>query len=170
MINFDLCYILQRAHKLKMKNYGYFGRSLNSLSKIKKGSFQSKAMGMRQTKQINIDGRIQLDMMIHMHRQHKLSSYTLNNVSYHFLKEQKEDVHHSEIYKLFLDSMDTRKRLAIYCIKDAELPLKLMERLCCLYNYAEMARVTGVPINFLLNRGQQIKVTSQLLRKAKDTP
>lgn len=30
-----------------------------------------------------------------------------------------------------------------------------------------MARVTGVPINFLLNRGQQIKVTSQLLRKAK---
>jgi len=29
-----------------------------------------------------------------------------------------------------------------------------------------MARVTGVPINFLLNRGQQIKVMSQLLRKA----
>jgi DNA polymerase delta subunit 1 len=31
-----------------------------------------------------------------------------------------------------------------------------------------MARVTGVPLNFLLNRGQQIKVISQLLRKAKD--
>lgn len=31
-----------------------------------------------------------------------------------------------------------------------------------------MARVTGVPLNFLLNRGQQIKVVSQLLRKAKD--
>jgi len=30
-----------------------------------------------------------------------------------------------------------------------------------------MARVTGVPVNFLLNRGQQIKVVSQLLRKAK---
>ena len=30
-----------------------------------------------------------------------------------------------------------------------------------------MARVTGVPLNFLLNRGQQIKVVSQLLRKAK---
>ena len=42
-----------------------------------------------------------------------------------------------------------------------------MEKLCCLYNYAEMARVTGVPINFLLTRGQQIKVVSQLLRKAK---
>jgi DNA polymerase delta subunit 1 len=31
-----------------------------------------------------------------------------------------------------------------------------------------MARVTGVPLNFLLNRGQQIKVVSQLLRKAKE--
>ena len=31
-----------------------------------------------------------------------------------------------------------------------------------------MARVTGVPINFLLSRGQQIKVVSQLLRKAKE--
>ena len=30
-----------------------------------------------------------------------------------------------------------------------------------------MARVTGVSINYLLNKGQQIKVTSQLLRKAK---
>lgn len=33
-------------------------------------------------------------------------------------------------------------------------------------NYAEMARVTGVPFNFLLARGQSIKVMSQLYRKA----
>jgi DNA polymerase elongation subunit (family B) len=30
----------------------------------------------------------------------------------------------------------------------------------------EMARVTGVPFNYLLTRGQQIKVVSQLYRKA----
>lgn len=77
-------------------------------------------------------------------------------------------MHHSEIYKLFEQGRDTRRRLAIYCLKDAELPLKLMEKLCCIYNYSEMARVTGVPMNFLLNRGQQIKVVSQLLRKAKE--
>ena len=33
-------------------------------------------------------------------------------------------------------------------------------------NYMEMARVTGVPFNYLLTRGQQIKVVSQLYRKA----
>lgn len=35
-------------------------------------------------------------------------------------------------------------------------------------NYMEMARVTGVPLGYLLTRGQQIKVVSQLLRKCKE--
>ena len=35
----------------------------------------------------------------------------------------------------------------------------------CIINYMEMARVTGVPLSYLLSRGQQIKVVSQLLRK-----
>jgi len=65
-------------------------------------------------------------------------------------------------------SAETRRRLAIYCLKDAYLPVLLMEKLLCMYNYVEMARVTGTPINFLLNRGQMIKVTSQLLRKARE--
>lgn len=46
----------------------------------------------------------------------------------------------------------------MYCIKDAQLPIRLMEKLSVMVNYIEMARVTGVPLNFLLSRGQQIKV------------
>lgn len=42
-----------------------------------------------------------------------------------------------------------------------------MEKLCCVFNQTEMARVTGVPIVFLFTRGQQIKVASQLYRKAR---
>ncbi|QHO24745.1 DNA polymerase delta catalytic subunit [Arachis hypogaea] len=41
------------------------------------------------------------------------------------------------------------------------------DKLMFIYNYVEMARVTGVPISFLLARGQSIKVLFQLLRKAK---
>ena len=41
-----------------------------------------------------------------------------------------------------------------------------MDKLSCMENYTEMARVTGVPFNFLLSRGQQIKFISQLFRKA----
>lgn len=39
----------------------------------------------------------------------------------------------------------------------------------CFINYIEMARVTGIPFNYLLSRGQQIKVISQLYRKALET-
>jgi DNA polymerase delta subunit 1 len=51
-------------------------------------------------------------------------------------------------------------------LKDAHLPQKLLDKLMCVINYMEMARVTGVPFNYLLARGQQIKVMSQLFRKA----
>ena len=44
-----------------------------------------------------------------------------------------------------------------------------MDKLMCFINYIEMARVTGIPFNYLLSRGQQIKVISQLYRKALET-
>jgi DNA polymerase delta subunit 1 len=37
----------------------------------------------------------------------------------------------------------------------------------CVINNIEMARVTGVPLSYLLTRGQQVKVLSQLYRRAK---
>lgn len=51
-------------------------------------------------------------------------------------------------------------------VQDAYLPQRLMDKLMCFINYTEMSRVTGVPFNYLLTRGQQIKVISQLYRKA----
>ena len=47
IINFDLPYVLDRAAKLRIKNYGKFGRSLFSLSRVKKSTLQSKIMGNR---------------------------------------------------------------------------------------------------------------------------
>lgn len=98
-------------------------------------------------------------------RDYKLRSYTLNAVSYHFLQEQKEDVHHKDITGLQNGNAQTRRRLAVYCLKDAYLPLRLLDKLMCIIIYMEMARVTGVSISSLLTRGQQIKIVSQLLRK-----
>lgn len=76
-------------------------------------------------------------------------------------------VHYSIISELQNGTDDTRRRLAVYCLKDSLLPLQLIEKLMLLVNAVEMARVTGVPITYLLTRGQQIKVVSQLYRKAR---
>ena len=129
---------------------------------------QSKQMGKRENKQINIEGRVIFDLLLVLIRDYKLRSYTLNAVSYHFLQEQKEDVHHSIISDLQNGNDQSRRRLAVYCLKDAYLPIRLIEKLMCIINYMEMARVTGVPLGYLLTRGQQVKVVSQLLRKAKE--
>ncbi|KAJ3210696.1 DNA-directed DNA polymerase delta [Dinochytrium kinnereticum] len=140
--NFDFPYLLDRAAKLGINDFPFLGR-------VK-------------------EGRLQIDMLQLMQRDYKLRSYSLNSVSAHFLGEQKEDVHHSIIADLQNGNEETRRRLAIYCLKDAYLPQRLLDKLMSLINYIEMARVTGVPFNMLLTRGQQIKVVSQLYRKARD--
>jgi DNA polymerase delta subunit 1 len=164
--NFDLPYLLDRAAALNVNDFAYFGRLKNIRQVVKDSTFSSKAYGTRESKVINIDGRLQLDMLQYIQREYKLRSYTLNSVSAHFLDEQKEDVHHSIITELQNGNADSRRRLAVYCLKDAYLPLRLLDKLMTLVNYTEMARVTGVPFSFLLSRGQQIKVISQLFRKA----
>jgi len=166
--NFDFPYLLDRAKYLKLVEFPYWTRLRNVKSEPKDSNFSSKQMGNRDTKATNTDGRLQLDLLQLVQRDYQLRSYTLNSVSAHFLGEQKEDVHHSMITELHNGTADSRRRLAVYCLKDAYLPQRLMDKLMCLVNYTEMARVTGVPFNYLLSRGQQIKFISQLYRKAKE--
>ncbi len=164
--NFDFPYLLDRAKHLKLTKFPYWTRLKSVVSQARDTNFSSKQMGNRDTKATNTNGRIQLDLLQLVQRDHQLRSYTLNSVCAQFLGEQKEDVHHTMITELFNGTPDSRRRLAVYCLKDAYLPQRLMDKLMCLVNYTEMARVTGVPFNYLLARGQQVKFISQLFRKA----
>ncbi|PRP82977.1 DNA polymerase delta catalytic subunit-like [Planoprotostelium fungivorum] len=165
--NFDFPYLMNRAKHLKVDEFPKLGRVKSAKARVRDTTFSSKAYGTRESKETSLDGRVQLDILQAIQRDHKLSSYSLNSVSAKFLGEQKEDVHYSIISDLYNGSDDDRRRLAVYCLKDAVLPLRLLDTLMITYNYIEMARVTGVPISYLLARGQQIKVVSQLYRKAK---
>eukprot|EP00054_Salpingoeca_dolichothecata_P028788 m.221503 g.221503 ORF g.221503 m.221503 type:complete len:1095 (-) comp26313_c0_seq5:63-3347(-) len=165
--NFDLPYLMDRAAHLKARKFPYLGRLRNQASKVSTTTFSSKAYGTRESKTTSMEGRAPFDILQVIQRDYKLRSYTLNSVSAHFLNEQKEDVHHSIITDLQHGDAQTRRRLAVYCMKDAYLPLRLMDKLMCMFNYMEMARVTGVPMSYLLSRGQQVKVLSQLMRQCK---
>ena len=63
IVNFDLNYIINRSSHLHMSDYPKFSRIINSLSKVKSSTFTSKALGIREIKDINIEGRIQFDML-----------------------------------------------------------------------------------------------------------
>lgn len=166
--NFDIPYLIDRAKYLKVNNFPYFGRIIKQKCDINNTSFSSKAYGTRESKFTDISGRLQLDMLQIMQRDYKLRSYTLNAVCSQFLNEQKEDVHHSIITDLQNGTSESRRRLAVYCLKDAYLPHRLMDKLMSFVNYIEISRVTGVPFSYLLSRGQQIRIISQLSRKARE--
>ncbi|KAF8382815.1 hypothetical protein PRIPAC_71957 [Pristionchus pacificus] len=167
ILNFDLPYILDRAKILRLPIVSMLGRQKDRASGVRDASLSSKQMGSRVNKSIDIHGRVIFDVLQVVLRDYKLRSYTLNSVAYHFLSEQKEDVEHSTIPDLQNGDDQSRRRLAIYCMKDSTLPLRLLDKLMSIVNYVEMARVTGVPLNFLLTRGQQIKILSMMIRRCR---
>lgn len=115
--NFDFPYLLDRAKVLKASKFPYLGRELATRTEAKDTHFSSKAFGTRDSKHTELQGRIQLDMLELMRRDHKLRSYSLNSVSFEFLGEQKEDVHFSLITELQNGGPEARRRLAVYCLK-----------------------------------------------------
>ena len=63
IVNFDLPYIIERAEFLKESQYAMFSRLRGGVSRIKQATLSSKALGTRDTKDINIEGRVQFDML-----------------------------------------------------------------------------------------------------------
>ncbi|KAK8805699.1 hypothetical protein WA158_002355 [Blastocystis sp. Blastoise] len=165
--NFDLPYIFDRATALKIEDKVHIiGKLIGQKSKKTTSTFTSSAYGTHENIDIAVFGRVIFDLLQFMRREYKLTSYSLNNVSTYFLGDQKDDVKYNQIKELQEGDEITRHRLSHYCLKDSLLPQLLLDKLIVLINHIEMARVTGVPISFLLSRGQQIKVVSMLHRKA----
>jgi DNA polymerase delta subunit 1 len=61
--NFDLPYLINRANHLKVADFIFLGRIRDIKSIIRESTIQSKQMGKRENKVINIEGRVQLDLL-----------------------------------------------------------------------------------------------------------
>jgi len=167
VINFDIPYIVERCKQLGVRTFcsRIAGRQVTSRSRVQ----QSNQHGARETHVIEIAGRVVFDMLqiIRNDTSIRLRSYKLNSVAGELIGEQKEDLPYQLIEGLHRGSPGDRARIAKYCAQDARLPLKLMDKQKTLYNMVEMARVTGLPIGWLLTRGQAIRVIAQIWRTSK---
>ena len=83
--------------------------------------------------------RVPVDVLLVLVHDYELCTYTHYVVSFHLLGEQ-EDVLHSVISDQG-GNAQTRRRLAVYCLKDACLPLKLLEKLMWVINYEVLIAV-----------------------------
>ena len=139
------------------------------VEKVVEKNLSSSALGNNLLKMTPMKGRYVFDLFQDVKREHKLESYSLNNVSKHFLKDQKNDMPVREIFGRYAEGDPTKLgEVAAYCIQDTVLPHKLMDKLCQIQNQIEMAKACWVPLSFLSERGQQIKVFSQMAKKARE--
>ena len=168
IFGFDLEYIYKRAvmnacaHDVMM-----FGRFKNRTCELVEKRLSSSALGDNTLKLIPMPGRFVFDLFGEVKKGYKLDSYKLDNVSKLYLGDQKIDMPPKEMFARFKDGDPIKLReVAEYCVKDTLLPHRLLKKLCTLLNLLEMAKATWVPLSFLVERGQQIKVFSQLTKKA----
>jgi DNA polymerase delta subunit 1 len=58
IINFDIPYIVSRGEALQIPTFPYFGRVKDIPVRVKDTMVQSRSMGIRETKDINVEGRV----------------------------------------------------------------------------------------------------------------
>ena len=170
IFGFDLEYLYTRAVvTVAGPDAHMWGRLRGIPNELVVKHLASNALGSNDMKMVPMLGRYVFDMFQDIKREHKLESYSLNNVSKEFLKDQKIDMPIKEMFTRFRDGDPVLLgEVADYCIKDTELPHRISEKLCLIQNLIEMAKATWVPLSYLSERGQQIKVFSQLARKARE--
>jgi DNA polymerase delta subunit 1 len=169
IFGFDLEYMYTRSVVAGCPPDAFVWGRLNDVSvELVTKNLSSSALGSNTLKMVPMVGRYVFDMFQDVKREHKLESYSLNNVSRVFLGDQKIDMPVREIFQRFHDGDPVKLgEVAEYCLKDTELPHRIAEHLCMLPNLLEMAKATWVPLSYLSERGQQIKVFSQVCRKAR---
>ena len=170
IFGFDLEYIYKRAAMVGCGVEFYqLGKLNDTECHLVLKQLSSSALGDNYLKLLPMAGRFIFDLFHEVKKGSKLDSYSLNNVSKLYLGDQKIDMTPKEMFARFLEGDPVKLRdVAEYCIKDTLLPHKLMKKLCTLLNLVEMAKATWVPVSFLVERGQQIKVFSQLTKKARE--
>jgi DNA polymerase elongation subunit (family B) len=80
----------------------------------------------------------------------------------------KDDVSPKDIFRMTNGSAEDRGVIAKYCIQDCNLVHYLFNKSDILTGYIEMAKICSVPINFLVMRGQGIKLTSYIAKKCRE--
>lgn len=164
---FDYRYLLERARVLGVapERFGgvyQLGRMRNRPCDVTYKMFESRAYGQREIVDVVMSGRCVVDMLDYAQREKKWPSYKLGYASSQMLGDTKDDVPHTVLYSLF---MRDRERLHRYCLKDAELCMRMLVVDNVVDFALDMVKlISALCVGALYVRGQQARVVSLLLR------
>ena len=177
IFGFDYPYMDTRLKRV-LQDWPQMGRIIGKKAVLEGNPWESKAYGKMAINMLVMDGRISLDMMPIIKRDHKLDQYNLNFVSKHFISETKHDVSPQEMFLIYercqrakslaeddpeyIAAKAEMTRVVEYCICDSELVLKLFNKMNVWIGQVEMSSIVGVPIQHLSTKGQQHRCLSQI--------
>lgn len=170
IFGYDYSYLDRRLLN-RLDDWPRMGRMLYKETTMKEKSWSSGAYGFNRICMLDMEGRISLDMLPLIRREHKLPTYKLDLVAQYFLDANKHDVTPKQmfaIYKACKEDLDTKNSLSTenaeamakvvkYCIQDSELVLRLLEHLNSWIGVIETSNSSGINIVETYTRGQQVR-------------
>ncbi|KAK7048648.1 DNA polymerase [Favolaschia claudopus] len=145
---FDIPQLILRSQVLNLDKFPYLGRLKDVCADAYKLPANKRNIGDAPV----LAGRLQLDIRQHVEESRMARTTAertpvtcrprcdLNTISLEFLGEAKEEIHFMKINPLQQGGPEDRRQLAVYCLKDTHLPLRLFEKLGCLEESVEAAR------------------------------
>ena len=166
IFQFDIPYMIERS-KMTFCNSLFNQQSfiIGKEGVYKKISWSSSAYKNQDFTYLDCEGRLYIDLLPVIKRDYNFDTYSLKNVSTHFLGQTKDPLTPKGIFKCY--RLFTQQSLGIvgkYVIQDSMLVLRLFEKLQVWISLAEMSKICNTPIMALFTRGQQLKAFSQIYK------
>ena len=171
IFGFDFKYMYERSKQPYINcqdEFSQLGRFKDEECEIEVKRLSSAALGDNTMYIPKITGRVLIDIFKVIQRDHKLTSYKLDNVANTFMKQNKIDLPPNKIFEYQKIDSKHRNIIAEYCIQDCALVNNLTDKLNIIVNNIGMANVCSVPLSFIFLRGQGIKVFSLVAKYCKN--
>ena len=126
--------------------------------------FESKAYSAQKLVYLDSEGRLYLDLLPIIKREHKLVNYRLKTVTTHFGLPTKDPLTAQDIFRCYREfTPKSLGEVGKYCVQDAYITMLLYEKLQIWFGLCEMAKTAHVPIFYLFTKGTQIQMFSQVM-------
>jgi DNA polymerase elongation subunit (family B) len=180
ILGFDIPYMIRRAQSQWcwcMDDFDKQGFHKYNHAHVKLIKWSSSAYKNQEFEYLDAEGRLFVDLLPVIKRDFKMSNYRLKTISDYFIGETKDPLSPKGIFKCYRIGTKVgsdgkysplaRRAISIvakYCVQDSALVVKLMDKLKTWVGLTEMANVSNVPPIYLVTKGQQIKVFSQVYK------
>ena len=164
IVGFDWNAFFTRCRVLDCEDALDFSRLKGNFCTLEENNFRSKQVVNMKRFSLDCPGRITMDFQVWVERNlppNKYENYRLNTIAQKELKEGKDDVTPADIFRAY-ETQDSVQlgTIARYCVMDSLLVDRLVNKLNAVYQTLAMAKTANVPISYLFDRGQTVKVSA----------